>query len=290
MLLRIKKQSKLFLFLETMKISLVLTPRKTRFAPLLFAGDMEHGIKRAAELGYEGVELNIRDPTSLDRDKLIASVRTYNLKVVALGTGQAYIEEGLSLADSNPNIRHRTVARLKDHIQLAHYLDTQVVIGGIRGKFSLDESVKQVQYEGALNAMQECIQIANELGVILTVEPINRYETNFINTLGEGLSFLQDLGDTQVKLLADTFHMNIEERSLIDSLKVARYKLSHVHLVDSNRLAPGQGHIDFQSIIHTLHEIDYDGYLSAEILPKPDDDTAARLNIGYVRMLLLQHD
>lgn len=273
-----------------MKLSLALTPQKTTFAPLLFAGNIEYGIRRAAELGYDGVELNIRNPTSLDGDKLIALVRAYNLEVVALGTGQAYIEEGLSLADYNSNVRHKAVTRLKEHIQLAQYLDVQVVIGGIRGKFSLDEPVKQVQYEGALNAMQECTQFANELGVTLTVEPINRYETNFINTLEGGLSFLQDLGDTRVKLLADTFHMNIEETSLTEGLKVARYKLSHVHLADSNRLAPGQGHIDFQSIIYTLRDIGYDGYLSAEILPKPDDETAARLYIEYVRKLLSEQD
>ncbi|HDY74037.1 MAG TPA: sugar phosphate isomerase/epimerase [Euryarchaeota archaeon] len=273
-----------------MKLSLALTPQKAAFAPLLFAGDMEHGIKRAAELGYEGIELNILDPTKLDTDKLIALIHAYNMEVVALGTGQAYIEEGISLSDPDFAIRTKAVERLKNHIKLAQELDAQVVIGGIRGKFSLDESVKQVQYEGALNATHECAQFANKLGVTLTVEPINRYETNFINTVEEGVSFLQKLGITQVKLLVDTFHMNIEEKSIIESLKAAKHKLSHVHLVDSNRLAPGQGHVDFKSVIRTLQDIGYEGYLSAEILPKPDDETAARLNIMHVRKLLSEQD
>jgi sugar phosphate isomerase/epimerase len=269
-----------------MKLSLALTPQKTKFAPLLFAGNIEYGIKRAAELGYDGVELNIRDPLDINRDTLSSLIRSYNVKVVALGTGQAYVEDGLSLADSEPDVRRQTASRLKNHIKLAEYLDAQVVIGSIRGRLNSDETVKQAQYRGALQTIQECADFARGLGVTLTIEPINRYETNFINTLEESLAFLRELGNAQVKLLADTFHMNIEEKSLTGSLKLAGHKLSHVHLADSNRLAPGRGHINFRAIIRTLHSIGYTGYLSAEILPKPDDETAARLNIEYVRELL----
>jgi sugar phosphate isomerase/epimerase len=269
-----------------MKLSLALTPQKTKFAPLLFAGNIEYGIKRAAELGYDGVELNIRDPLDINRDTLSSLIRSYNVKVVALGTGQAYVEDGLSLADSEPDVRRQTASRLKNHIKLAEYLDAQVVIGSIRGRLNSAETVKQAQYRGALQTIQECADFARGLGVTLTIEPINRYETNFINTLEESLAFLRELGNAQVKLLADTFHMNIEEKSLTGSLKLAGHKLSHVHLADSNRLAPGRGHINFRAIIRTLHSIGYTGYLSAEILPKPDDETAARLNIEYVRELL----
>lgn len=272
-----------------MKLSLALTPEKTTFAPLLFAGDMEIGIKKAAELGYDGVELNIRDPLEIERDKLIMLVRSYKLEVVALGTGQAYIKDGLSLANPDPGIRFRTINRLKDHISLAQYLGAQVVIGGIRGRFSSDEA-RRIEYESSLSAMLECIKFANELGVTLTVEPINRYETNFINTIEEGLSFLCDLNDNNVKLLADTFHMNIEETSFAKSLKAAGHKLSHMHLVDSNRLAPGKGHTDFHNIIQALRDIKYEGYLSAEILPDPDSETAARTYIDNVRKLLSNYE
>jgi len=248
-------------------------------------------MQRAAALGYNGVELNIRDPLDIDSDILIKNLRSNRLEVVALGTGQAYVQEGLSFADANADVRNQVVKRIKAHIQLAQILNAQVVIGGIRGKFNFtDESDRQPLYENALKSIKECATFADEHGVTITIEPINRYETNFINTLEEGLTFLKDLGNDRVRLLADTFHMNIEEASFINSLKLAGNKLSHIHLVDSNRLSPGQGHIDFHSIIRTLSETGYDSYISAEVLPKPDDETAAQQNIEYVKKILAEID
>lgn len=88
-----------------MRISLATSPKKAIFAPLLFAGHLDHALHRVAELGYEGVELNIQDPSRLDHAALAARVRSSGLQVVALGTGQAYIEEGLCLATNDPEQR-----------------------------------------------------------------------------------------------------------------------------------------------------------------------------------------
>lgn len=86
--------------------------------------------------------------------------------------------------------------------------------------------------------------------------------------------------------MGDTFHMNIEEQSIYDAIKNARRYLAHFHLADNNRLAPGQGHLDFKKIIKALKEIGYKGFVSAEILPKPDQYTAAKLAIEHIKSLI----
>ena len=119
----------------------------------------------------------------------------------------------------------------------------------------------------------------------LVLEPLNRYETDIVVDIAEGLALIEAVGCPNVGLLLDTFHANIEEPSLAGTLRqaMAAGRLWHVHLGDSNRLAPGMGHIDFGAIVGTLAEIGYTGYLSAELLPKPDPDAAALATIRHMR-------
>lgn len=271
-----------------MKTSIALTPSPTIFAPLLYAGDLMHGIRRTAELGYDGVELNLRDPAAEDLDAIIAATEAYGLDIVSLGTGQAYLEDGISVAAADPDVRAQCVERLKRQVDFAARVGAQVVIGGIRGRFEDDPTIRQAQYEGAINVLRQVSEYAASKRVTITLEPINRYETNFINTLDDALAFIGDVERPSVKVLLDTFHMNMEEASMEEPFERAGDRLSHVHLVDSNRRAPGMGHIDFKSIIAALRRIGYNGYLSGEFLPLPDDDTAAESCIAYVRQLLAE--
>jgi sugar phosphate isomerase/epimerase len=125
-----------------------------------------------------------------------------------------------------------------------------------------------------VEAICECARFAAAHQVQLLIEPINRYETNFINSSTQGLALLEEVGDPELKLLLDTFHMNIEEPDIDAALQMAADRLGYVHVADSNRYAPGQGHIDFLSVLRTLVRIGYQGPITAEILPVPDDVTA----------------
>jgi len=125
--------------------------------------------------------------------------------------------------------------------------------------------------------LRECTEFAKEYNIRLTLGPVNRYESNFINTLNEGVEFIIRVGASNLGLLADTFHMNIEEVSIYDSLIQAKDYITHVHFADSNRWAPGCGHLDFSKIVQTLKKIGYQGFISAEILPFPDPDNCALL-------------
>lgn len=269
-----------------MKLALALTPSRTVFAPLLYAGNLPLGIRRAAELGYHGIELNLRDAQAEDLDAIESAATAHGLKIVALGTGQCYLHDGLSVAAADPAIRARLVERLKHHVDFAARVGAQVVLGGVRGRFEADPKVREAQYRGAVDVVRQLADYAASRGVTITLEPINRYESNFINTADEAMSFLDDVDRPTVQVLLDTFHMNIEETAMGATFERVGKRLSHVHLVDSNRRAPGMGHIDFAPILDALRRIGYNGYLSGEFLPLPDDDTAARENRAYVGKLL----
>lgn len=121
------------------------------------------------------------------------------------------------------------------------------------------------------------------LEVKVILEPVNRYEIDFINSCAEGVRILNRLGRENVKLMPDIFHMNIEEPSMEGSLRKYLDYIAYIHFADSNRHAPGQGHLDFLSIINSLTALDYKGFATVEILPYPEQDIAAREAIQYLR-------
>ena len=259
-----------------MKKSIVVSIQPTKFSALAFKEDFEESIKKVADLGFDGAELAVRNPKDLKIDDVINIIKENNLEVPAIGTGQAYGEEGLSFSDPDEVVRKTAVERINDQIVFASNFNAQVIIGLIRGK--IEDGVNKVEAEEwTIDCLRKCTEFAKEYNIRLTLEPVNRYESNFINTLNEGIEFIKRVGVTNLGLLADTFHMNIEEVSIYDSIVQVKDYITHVHFADSNRWAPGCGHLDFAKIVQTLKKIGYQGYVSAEILPFPDSDTAARI-------------
>ena len=272
-----------------MKIStcLALSPTHSDFAPLYFSGNLEAGFEAAACLGYDGVELNLLDSGQLNQDKLLDQINQLSLSVVSIGTGQSYFQDGLSLADLRENVQETLKGRMKDHIRFASRLGAQVVLGSIRGILDRNDPERnRAGYQIAVCCTRELAEFASELGVKLTIEPINRYETNFINTVAESLDFISQINQENVGILVDTFHMNIEERNLSDSIVEAGDLLWHCHLADSNRHAIGLGHLDFDAVFRSLEKIGYAGFASAENIPYPDDFTSARIWIKFFRRLV----
>ncbi|HAJ32114.1 MAG TPA: sugar phosphate isomerase/epimerase [Candidatus Atribacteria bacterium] len=267
-----------------MKKSIVVSISSTKFSALAFKEDFEKSIKKVADLGFDGAELAVRNPKDLKVNDVINIIKENNLEVPAIGTGQAYGEEGLSFSDPDEVIRKMAVKRIKDQIVFASHFNAQVIIGLIRG--NIEEGVNRTEgEEWAINCLRKSTEFAKSYNVRLTLEPVNRYESNFINTLSEGIEFIKRVGATNLGLLADTFHMNIEEVSIYDSIIQAKNFITHVHFADSNRWAPGCGHIDFKKVIETLKKINYQGYVSAEILPLPDPNSCARLTIEHLNKI-----
>jgi sugar phosphate isomerase/epimerase len=267
-----------------MKKSIVVSTQPTKFSALAFKEDFEKSIEKVADLGFDGVELAVRNPKDLKIYNIISIIKENNLEVPAIGTGQAYGEEGLSFSDPDEVIRKMAVKRINNQIIFASHFNAQVIIGLIRGiiKKNVDKTEAE---EWTVDCLRKCTEFAKEYNIGLTLEPVNRYESNFINTLNEGIEFIKRVEASNLGLLADTFHMNIEEVSIYDSIIQAKNYITHVHFADSNRWAPGCGHLDFAKIVQTLKKIGYQDYVSAEILPLPDPDNCARLTIEALNKL-----
>jgi sugar phosphate isomerase/epimerase len=247
---------------------------------LAYKGHWEENIGRIKGLGYDGVELAVRDPRALDLPLLKSLLAQHSISVPAIGTGQAFGEDGLSFTHGDANIRRQAIERVKSHIRLAKDLGALVIIGLVRGKRGREVSAGQAE-QWLIDALRECA--AQDSTVQLAIEPINRYETDLINTVASGLDLLERVRMDNVGLLLDTFHMNIEEACFKTSFVSSRDRLFHVHIADSNRRHPGAGHIEFRPIVAALDQIGYRGFLSAEILPLPDSDAAAQNTIRHMR-------
>lgn len=267
------------------ELGVSISPRKTEFAPLLFSGDMAKGMQNAKELGYCGVELSLLDSLAINQDEVLKYLKTLDLKVFAIATGQTYYTDGFSLYGATNETRNKTIERLKGHIDFASRLNSTVIIGGIRGKIDAQgQAFDELKEKGTL-ALSACVRYAEERNVLLLLEPINRYETNVINTLAEGVDLIRKIGSAHLKLLPDTFHMNIEERSLEKSISDAGASIGYIHFADSNRQAPGRGHTDFLKIVSALKKANYTGPIGIEVLPVPDDFSAAEQAIRHMNSL-----
>jgi sugar phosphate isomerase/epimerase len=269
-----------------MKLGLVIALNPTpRTAPLLFSGRLQEGLTAAQRLGCQGVELNILDPDEVDGAELQRLLRRHGLAVCTLATGQAFGKHGLSLVSADPEVRRRTMARLDAHARLAARLECAVTVGLIRGLLSGDEAEQSEGRKRIADGLGQFAHLAEGVGVRVLLEPLNRYECNNINSLPDGLALIEDIGAANLFLLADTFHMNIEDVDMAANLRAAGSRLGYVHLADSSRQAPGMGHTDFAPLLAALRAIGYRGYLSAEIQPVPDDAAAAERFVRFLRGL-----
>src|SRR5699024_3369565 len=201
-----------------------------------------------------------------------------NLKVSAITTGYPYFSEGISFTSQTQESRKKTVQIIKEYVDLANILETQVVIGSIRGNGN-----REHDYQNFIKCLKELLIKAEQKNVNILLEPINRYETKLINTVDEGLEIIKKVNSKKLKLLLDTFHMNIEEKSIYESIKKANELIYHFHVADSNRKPMGCGHLNFNAIFKTLTEISYTKAVSAELVPFSNQKETVDLITGFFK-------
>jgi 5-keto-L-gluconate epimerase len=262
----------------------IQTPEVPAQVPVaLLAGSLEEKLTKASALGYDGVELITTDPTGLDRSGLCALLDDRHLKVSAVASGGMAFAAQLTLLHADPAVQALARQRLDQMIDLAADLDAPIVtVGSFRGRAVGDPPRARQELASVL---RQAARHAAARGVRLALEPLNRYEADLLHTAKETLAFLGEVDHPAVGILLDTYHLNIEESSWTEPYRqvMAAGKLFYAHLGDNNRLAPGQGLIDFRAILGALRQAGYDGWLSAELLPLPDPDTAARLTAEAMR-------
>ena len=247
--------------------------------PWVYWEEPEVSIPKAKAAGFDAVELFTASADAVDSDVLARLLDEHDMKLAAVGTGAGRVLHGLHLASPNKETRQKACDFISGMIAFGACFGAAAIIGSMQG--CLEEGVEREQALAWLTeGLGELGQKAAGCGVNLILEPLNRYETNLINRLGDGVELIKSLGPRSAKcenmfLLADLFHMNIEEESIAATIREVGRHIGYVHFVDSNRRAAGMGHINLAEAAKALSEIGYDGYASAEALPYPNSDTAA---------------
>jgi sugar phosphate isomerase/epimerase len=260
-------------------ISLV---EEARGGPFVFWDDLPSACVQAAQLGFDAVEIFAPSAESIDVAALRQLLARNHLAVAAFGTGAGWVKQKLRLTDSSADVRRRAVEFIGELIDLGAQFGAPAIIGSMQGRWG--EGVERTQaFEWLRSGLNDLGERALRHGVPLLYEPLNRYEANLLCRVADAIDFLGSLQTQNVLLLSDLFHMNIEERDIAAALRLAGPKLGHVHWADSNRQAMGFGHTDVKPIAAALREVEFKGYVSAEVLPLPDSKTAARQTIESMR-------
>src|SRR5260221_1302515 len=261
-------------------VTISLVP-EARGGPFVFWDDLPAAVRKAAALGYDAIEIFPPGPKAIDVGELRGLLNETNLRVAAVGTGAEWVKHKLHLCLPDPNARERARAFIRSMIDFAGEFQAPAIIGSMQGRWG--DVPREAATACLVDALNELGEHAKQYGVPLIYEPLNRYETNHCNTIEQGIALLGRLTTQNVTLLADLFHMNIEETGVAEALKAGGIHVGHVHFVDSNRRPPGCGHTDFAPIAAALREIQFAGYASAEAFPYPDPDQAAKLTIDAFR-------
>ena len=239
----------------------------------------------AAECGFDAVELFLPGPDHVEPTEVLALAGEFGVAIAAVGTGAGALCHGLTLMDADLRRREMAVDFLRRMIEFGGRLGAPAILGSVQGRIPA-ETGRAEALDTLAAALERCSGTAADWGVSFIYEPLNRYETNLFNSVVAAAGFLEERGLEKVRLLADLFHMNIEEKDIAAAIRSAGQRVGHVHFADSNRQAMGFGHTDPVPVVAALRETGYQGFLSAEIFPLPDPLTAARQTISSIRSAL----
>ncbi len=259
---------------------------EAKLGPFVFHDGLADACRQAAELGFDAIEIFPPSAAELASANVPQVLSDYGLKLAAVGTGAGWVREQLTLVNSDPALQARAIQFVRDLIDAAGSLGAPAIIGSMQGRApSLD------QRQATLIELGQIVsQLADHArathNVPLLIEPLNRYETNLLNTLPETCEWLDSLPTKNLLILADLFHMNIEEADMATSITQAGPRIGHVHFADSNRRAVGLGHSPVAAAVAALKQIGYEGFLSAEIFPRPNAQIAASQTIASFRKLI----
>lgn len=233
--------------------------------------------QKARDCGFDSVEISfVSGPETIDIPRMRSELERLDLDV--------FCSTGLSLetdiTSEDKNVRDAGIAYLRQCLETAKKIGSPV-LGGVTYapwlKFP-DATDLQPYRSRSAEALKEVAKIASDLGMTLTLEILNRFETFMFNTTAEGLEFLSQINNPAVKLQLDTYHMNMEEDNIADAIRLSGDALGHFHCAASNRKLPGQGHIQWSEVKEALDQIGFQGQMIIETFPNPNVETGRTVN------------
>lgn len=234
-----------------------------------------HLLARIREAGYDIVEVAVEDATLIDWQELQSRTRDLGLKITISGAFGP--ERDISSTDAGN--RKTGLQYIKDCIRIAEKMGSPVFGGPVYSAVGKTRIVsaeqKQQERNWCMENLAEAGKIAGDHGVIIGLEPLNRFETDMINTVDQAIDLVKETGSPHIKILLDTFHANIEEKNIPHAVRrIGKDLLCHIQGNESDRGTPGTGHLDWQGINTALNEIGYEGAIVLETFGAPSKELA----------------
>ena len=238
--------------------------------------DIRPYIKKCHEAGYKSIEVSL-----LGQDKMKAREIGFlasELNVEITCTTGLSVNEDITSFDNK--IRLNGEKKLVEAIELTSLMNSSMLSGVVHCAWGISNekgASKDIKFENSANSLTKITNALEVNNIKLGIEPLNRYETDFINTVDEGLHLCSLINHSNVGLLLDVYHMNIEEKNICSSIKRAKNKLFHFHVAENDRGIPGSGTLDFDSIFETLKEINYSENVTLEMFIQANKQTSKDL-------------
>jgi D-psicose/D-tagatose/L-ribulose 3-epimerase len=227
-----------------------------------WSNDTLHLIDRIKGLGLDFIEIPLMCLEDFDSKAVKERLESVGLSVCT----STVLLNDTDITSDDADIRKKGVKYLKNCIKATYEVGAENFSGVIYSQFikQINNRPEQKDWNYSAECLREVALFAKEHGVNIGLEPVNRYETYLVNTCEQALKLKNMIGEDNVKIHLDTYHMNIEEKSFYDAFKLADKELMHIHLCENDRGIPGTGHVDWDGIFKALKEMDYKGYAALE--------------------------
>ena len=219
-------------------------------------------LPRIREAGFDGIEV----PMYKGRDFAVAALREGLADTGLECTICSVLVEGLSLTSEDAGVRAKAVEQLRENIATTAEVGARIIAGPMYSPVGYMTGRRRTadEWRRAVECWQELGPWLAQHEVVAAIEPLNRFETYFLNTAEDSARFCDEVGHPNVGILFDTFHANIEEKSIADGYRRVARHLKHVHTCENDRGTPGSGHVEWAEVFAAIREIGYDGWLTID--------------------------
>jgi D-psicose/D-tagatose/L-ribulose 3-epimerase len=214
------------------------------------------------EAGFDGVEVPLFRPQDFQASSIRKAVESHGLECNAC----TVLVDGFSLISDSPDVRRKTRRHLEDVVKVAAEAGVRIVAGPLFSPVGYLPGRRRTsdEWNWAVEGFQSLGDTLAAHQVTFAIEPLNRFETYFLNTAADAAKLAEQIGHPNIGILFDTFHANIEEKEIAAGYLTVGPHLKHVHTCENDRGIPGSGHVEWDQVFHALRSMNYDSWLTIE--------------------------
>lgn len=262
----------------------VMSPEARQHQDTAYDGAFPDAVRRLAEIGYDGVEIQVATPADLDAERIAADLDAHGLDVAALATGPL-AARGASMCESEPRRRAEVLAELETLVERAAVLGTRLSLGRILDNAPDRTAPREERLARTAAMLGVLADHAAHHGVRLLVEPQNARATDLVNTIDDAVDLITRTGRTNIGVIGDTYHLELTQGSAEEALRDAGPLLEHIQFGDADRGRPGTAGLPFAAIIANLETRGYHGWITLEHAQDAGERTA-ELAYEFTRALV----